>query len=45
MGSSYKAKGVEPFWALDITAGTAVFSRPSGTGTETKNFSITEDDK
>ncbi len=45
VGSSYKAKGTEPFWAIDVTPGSAVLSRPSGTGVVSASYTTTEDDK
>ena len=45
VGGSYTAKGTEPFWAVDIIPGKATLSRPTGSGTTSTSFEVTEDDK
>ncbi len=44
-GSSYTARGTEPFWAMDVVPGKATISRPTESGSLDIAFDTEEDDK
>ena len=45
VGSSYTARGTEPFWAMDIVPGKTTISRPTDSGSLDTKFETVEDDK